>query len=75
MVHVHGGSGAGATMAPEGKDNIKGEACLGCKRNSLLPLRHLAKINYPFMFSGEWCNSIRHETYPALWQGSPSAAR
>jgi len=22
-------------MAPEGKDNIKGEACLGCKRNSL----------------------------------------
>ena len=35
MVHVHGGSGAGATMAPEGKDNIKGEACLGCKRNSL----------------------------------------
>ena len=33
MVHVHGGSGAGATMAPEGKDNIKGEACLGCKRN------------------------------------------
>jgi hypothetical protein len=24
MVHVHGGSGAGATMAPEGKDNIKG---------------------------------------------------
>jgi hypothetical protein len=31
---VHSGSGAGATMAPEGKDNIKGEACLGCKRNS-----------------------------------------
>jgi hypothetical protein len=36
MVHVHGGSGAGATMTPEGQDNIKGEACLGCKRNSLL---------------------------------------
>jgi hypothetical protein len=38
MVHVHGASGARATMAPEGKDNIKGEACLGCKRNSLRPL-------------------------------------
>jgi hypothetical protein len=37
-VHVYGGSGAGATMAPEGKDNIKDEACLGCKRNVLLPL-------------------------------------
>ena len=35
MVHVHGGSWAGATMAPEGKDNVKGQACLGCKRNSL----------------------------------------
>ena len=22
-------------MAPEGKDNVKGQACLGCKRNSL----------------------------------------
>lgn len=40
MVHVHGGSGAGATMAPEGKDNIKGEACWGCKRNSLLVEQH-----------------------------------
>ena len=36
MVHVHGGSGAGATVAREGKDDIKGQACLGCKRNSLL---------------------------------------
>ena len=35
MVHVHGGSWAGATMAPEGKDNVKGQACLGCKRNGL----------------------------------------
>jgi len=42
MVHVHGGSGAGATMAPEGKDNIKGEACLGCKRNSLGKNPHYA---------------------------------
>ena len=25
-------------MAPEGKDNVKGQACLGCKRNSLRPL-------------------------------------
>jgi hypothetical protein len=38
MVHVYGGSGAGATMVPEGKDNIKGEACLGCKRNGVRPL-------------------------------------
>jgi hypothetical protein len=36
MVHVPGGSGAGATRAPEGKDHVKGQACLGCKRNSLL---------------------------------------
>src|SRR5215510_5823044 len=36
MVHGHGGGWAGATMAPEGKDHIKGQACLGCKRNSLL---------------------------------------
>src|SRR6266480_6003445 len=40
MAHGHGGSWAGATMAPEGKDNVKGQACLGCKRNSLLPLTH-----------------------------------
>src|SRR5215468_9124279 len=35
MVHGHGGSWAGATMDPEGKDNVKGKACLGCKRNGL----------------------------------------
>jgi hypothetical protein len=35
MVHGHGGSWAGAMMAPEGKDNAKGQACLGCKRNGL----------------------------------------
>src|SRR5215813_15378593 len=29
-------------MAPEGKDNVKGQACLGCKRNSLLPLTLLS---------------------------------
>jgi 5-methylcytosine-specific restriction endonuclease McrA len=31
-----GGSGAGATMVPAGEDHVKGQACLGCKRNSLL---------------------------------------
>lgn len=35
MMHVPGGSWAGATRAPEGKDNIKSQACLGCKRNGL----------------------------------------
>jgi len=35
-VHGHCGSWAGATVAPEGKDNVKGQACLVCKRNSLL---------------------------------------
>ena len=35
MVHAHGRSWTGATMAPEGKDNVKGQACLGCKRNDL----------------------------------------
>ena len=42
MGHVHGGSRAGATVAPEGKDDIKGEACLGCKRNSLGKNPHYA---------------------------------
>jgi hypothetical protein len=38
MVHVYGGSGSGATMVPEGKDHIKDEACLVCKRNGVRPL-------------------------------------
>src|SRR5919204_5620696 len=29
------GSWAGAAMAPEGEDHVKGQACLGCKRNVL----------------------------------------
>src|SRR5215831_6175358 len=33
-MHIHGGSGVGAAMTPEGQDNLKGQACLGCKRNS-----------------------------------------
>ena len=36
MVHVHGRRRVGATMPPEGKDNLKGQACLGCKRNGML---------------------------------------
>src|SRR5215471_4937035 len=48
MVHGHGGSWAGATMAPEGKDHIKGQACLGCKRNSLRPLTLTGKLYEPF---------------------------
>ena len=28
-------------------------------------LRRLAKINYPFTSSAEWCNAIRRGTYPA----------
>jgi hypothetical protein len=35
MVHVHGRRRVGATMPPEGKDNLKGQACLGCKRNGI----------------------------------------
>ena len=35
MVHVHGRRRVGTTMPPEGKDNLKGQACLGCKRNSI----------------------------------------
>ena len=35
MVPVHGGSWAGATMAPQGKDHVTGQACVGCQRNSL----------------------------------------
>jgi len=41
MVHVHGRRRVGATMPPEGKDNLKGQTRLGCKRNSVLPLTHL----------------------------------
>jgi hypothetical protein len=29
-------------MAPEGQDNVKDQACLVCKRNSLLPLTLVA---------------------------------
>ena len=35
MVHVHCRSWAEATMAPEGKDNVTGQACVVCNRNSL----------------------------------------
>jgi hypothetical protein len=35
-MHIYGGSWVGATMTPEGQDNLKGQACLGCKRNGLL---------------------------------------
>src|SRR5437588_3069254 len=35
-MHIHGGSWGGATMPPEGQDNLKGQACLGCKRNDWL---------------------------------------
>jgi hypothetical protein len=40
MVHVHGRRRVGATMPPEGKDNLKGQACLGCKRNGMRTLVH-----------------------------------
>ena len=39
-----GGSWAGATRAPEGEDHVKGQACLGCKRNSLLPLTLIRRL-------------------------------
>src|SRR5262245_12509318 len=38
---------ARATLAPEGKDHIKGEACWGGKRNSVLPLLHRARTPGP----------------------------
>lgn len=34
-MHIHGGSWVEATMTPEGQDNLKSQACLGCKRNGL----------------------------------------
>ena len=45
-MHIHGGSWVGATMTPEGQDNLKGQACLGCKRNGLRPLTQLAHIDF-----------------------------
>ena len=65
MVHVHGGSRAGATMAPEGKDNIKGEACLGCKRNSLRPLTLMCSVLRPYAFQSADAGSP--------WSGSAHA--
>ena len=52
MVHVHGRRWAGATMPPEGKDNVKGQACLGCKRNSIQTKR------YGFVLEEGFCHSI-----------------
>ncbi len=54
-MHGDSGSWAGATRAPEGKDNVKDQACLGCKRNvsraksygkdaTQLPVREILKI-------------------------------
>jgi hypothetical protein len=37
-------------------------------------LRHLAKINCPFMSLAGWCNSMPRGTCLAGWPGSPSAA-
>ena len=51
MVHVHGGSGAGATMVPKGQHNVKGQAGLGCKRNSLLLRGHL-EFSQELLISG-----------------------
>jgi hypothetical protein len=46
MVHVHGRRRVGATMPPEGKDNLKGQACLGCKRNGMRTQVHVAAPVY-----------------------------
>jgi hypothetical protein len=42
-----GGSGTGATVTPEGEDHVKGQACLGCKRNILLPLTLIGQFLTP----------------------------
>ena len=66
MVHVHGRRWVGATMPPEGKDNLKGQACLGCKRNSIstetygfavqenLPLAHEPDFDFLNEFFGRF---------------------
>jgi hypothetical protein len=50
-LHVYGGSGAGATMVPKGQHNVKGQAGLGCKRNSLLLGGHL-EFSQELLISG-----------------------
>ena len=35
-------------MAPEGKDNIKGQACLGCKRNGIEEKTYMTSAWYGF---------------------------
>jgi hypothetical protein len=50
MVHGYDGAWAGATMAPEGKDNIKGQACLGCKRNSNFTKRYSPALHTHITF-------------------------
>jgi hypothetical protein len=50
MVHVHGRRRVGATMPPEGKDNLKGQACLGCKRNSNFTKRYSPALHTHITF-------------------------
>src|SRR6266511_624242 len=43
--HLHGGSGVGATMPPEGQDNLQSQAFLGWKRNSVLLEGHVRQLS------------------------------
>src|SRR5207249_2618397 len=50
-----------ATMAPEGKDHVKGQARLGCKRNDLRPLTPLASRRSPRAAASRHCCALQEE--------------
>jgi hypothetical protein len=45
------GTGMGTAVAPKWKNHVKGQACLGCKRNSLLPLTLVQSDESHFLVS------------------------
>src|SRR5215468_928949 len=69
MVHVYGESGSGAPMVPEGKDHIKDEACLVCKRNGV-PAKLWSGTPRCLVAPAEGSRSITRQRYPR----SPRAA-
>jgi hypothetical protein len=62
-----GGSGSGATMAPQGEDHLKRHACLGCKRNHVLPepqRGHRRGTDRPMESVAESLCQASHRRYP-----------
>jgi len=71
MVHVYSGSWARATRAPEGKDNVKGQACLGYKRNGMGKNSHLVNHFHKLFHGAE----LPHPSSKAIDQATALIAR